>query len=222
MFVTVALGIALQLAAFADSVRPEIDALHPAQLVAPQPPLAMAPLEMATLVIGFPDQPRFSNPALILDGVSPHLPPAPDPVEYSDCYYRRLTVHRWASWTMLPIFAAEYVTGSELAKGSGSADWAEGLHPALAGGLTTLFVANSVTGAWNLWDARKDPEGRGRRTTHAVLMLLADAGFVATAALADEGEGGGSGVDAHRAMAISSIAVSTVSWVIMLDIFRPE
>jgi len=143
-------------------------------------------------------------------------------VEYSDFYYRRLDIHRWASYAMLPLFAAQYVAGSELAKGGEKADWAEDLHPTLALGVGALFTVNTVTGAWNLWEGRKDPEGRKWRTAHAVLMMLADAGFVATAILADEAEDDGSGVGAHRTMAIASFAVSTASWMMMLDVFRPE
>lgn len=148
---------------------------------------------------------------------------APEPaVEYSDLYYKRLDIHRWASYTMLPLFVAQYITGAELAKGEAAADWAEDLHPTLALGVGALFTVNTVTGAWNLWDGRKDAEGRKWRTTHAVLMMLADAGFVATAFLADEAEDNGSGVGAHRTMAITSFAVSTASWMMMLDVFRPD
>lgn len=146
----------------------------------------------------------------------------PQTVEYSDLYYRRLDIHRWASYAMLPLFVAQYVAGSELAKGGERADWAEDLHPTLALGVGALFTVNTVTGAWNLWDGRNDPEGRKWRTTHAVLMMLADAGFVATAILADEAEDNGSGVGAHRTMAITSFAVSTASWMMMLDVFRPD
>lgn len=163
---------------------------------------------------------RFELPAPTpRDGV--RQPEAPRAVDYSDWYYRRLTLHRWASWTILPLFAAQYLAGTELAKGEErAADWAEDAHPALALGVGALFGVNTITGVWNLWDARHDPEGRGRRTTHAVLMLLADAGFVATAILADEAEDDGSGVGAHRTMAIASMAAATVSWAIMLDLFR--
>ena len=143
-------------------------------------------------------------------------------VEYSDSYCRRLTVHRWASYTMLPFFAAQYIAGSELAKGAGAADWASDLHSGLALGVGALFTVSTVTGAWNLWDGRKDPEGRKWRTTHAVLMMLDDAGFVATAVLADQAADDGSGVGAHRTMAITSFAISTASWVMMLDAVRPE
>lgn len=142
-------------------------------------------------------------------------------VEYSDFYYTRLDIHRWASYAMLPLFAAQYFVGSELAKG-GADDGPKDLHSTLALGVATLFTVNTVTGALNLWEGRKDAEGRKWRTTHAVLMMLADAGFVATAILADEAEDDGSGVGAHRTMAITSFAVSTASWMMMFDVFRPD
>lgn len=143
-------------------------------------------------------------------------------VEYSRFYYQRLTVHRWGSYAMLPLFAAQYYAGTRLASG-GEDDWAEDLHPTLAAGVATLFAVNTVTGLWNLWDGRHDPNERGRRYTHAALMLLGDAGFVATGILADEAEdGGGEGTNRHRAVAIGSMAVSTVGWLIMTDLFRRD
>lgn len=141
-------------------------------------------------------------------------------VEYSEWYYRRLTLHRWGSYTMLPLFVAQYVVGSQLAKG-GDTDGLEDLHPALALGVGALFTSNTITGAWNLWDGRKDPHDRKRRFAHATLMMLADAGFLTTALLGDKLDEGGN-VNTHRTMAISSMAVATVSWAMMLDIFRDE
>jgi hypothetical protein len=46
-------------------------------------------------------------------------------VEYSEWYNRRLTIHRWSSYTMLPLFAGNYVTGQQLlAKGNEAPTWA--------------------------------------------------------------------------------------------------
>ena len=92
---------------------------------------------------------------------------------------------------------------------------------AVASGIGVLFGVNTVTGVWNLWDSRGEP-GKARRVTHAVLMLASDAGFVATAAMAPEGEEGGfeneGGSDdrnRHRAVAIGSMGVSLVSYLMM-------
>lgn len=142
-------------------------------------------------------------------------------VDYSDWYYRRLDVHRWGSYAMLPLFIAQYVAGSQL-EGGGEDNWAEDVHPMLAGGVAVLFASNTVTGAWNLWEGRKDPTDRKRRFLHAGLLLLADAGFVATGILADQAEDGGSGAGTHRAVAIASMSVATIGWAIMLDTFRPD
>jgi hypothetical protein len=81
-----------------------------------------------------------------------------------------------------------------------------------------------VTGVWNLWEARKDPNGRKRRVLHGILMLAADAGFAATAAVApgdDEEERGArySFADArsrHRTVALTSIGIGTVGYLVML------
>ena len=139
----------------------------------------------------------------------------PRAVEYSDAYFTRLTIHRYASYAIVPMFVAQYVAGEQLMdKGDDAPGWARDAHGALAGGVAGLFAVNTVTGAWNLWEGRRDPEGRTRRTLHGGLMLLADAGFAATGALANGGDR-----DLHRAVALSSMGVSLLSYAIMLPIF---
>ena len=140
-------------------------------------------------------------------------------VEHSDWYYRRLTIHKVASYATIPLFAAEYYLGDKLFKDEGTST-TKSAHSAVATGVGVLFGANTVTGVWNLWDSRNDTQGRARRITHAVLMLASDAGFVATAALApgddDEFETGGSDDrDRHRTVAISSMGVSLASYLMM-------
>jgi hypothetical protein len=145
-------------------------------------------------------------------------------VEYSDAYFTRLTIHRWASYLTLPLFVGQFVVGQKLMNGEGS-DRLRGVHGALASGLAGLFAVNTVTGGLNAIEARKDPAGRNRRTLHSVLMLLADAGFVATGMLAreNEDEGGFSGRPAnnntHRNVALASMGTALVSYAIMLPIF---
>lgn len=149
---------------------------------------------------------------------------APEMVEYSDAYFTRLTIHRWASYLTLPLFAGQFVVGQKLMNGEGT-DQLRGIHGVLAGSLAGLFVVNTITGGLNLYEGRKDPEGRTRRTIHSVLMLLADAGFAATGALAKENENEGgfssgrSNNNAHRNMAIASMGTALVSYAIMLPIF---
>lgn len=188
--------------------------------------LQMASVDPPTPVVGPVIQPsRFSvvesppaPPSLAL----PLAPPlAPQDFEYSSAYYTRLTIHRWGSYVMLPLFAAQYYVGSQLYSGKGG-DWAEDLHPALAWGVGGLFASNTITGAWNLWEGRKDPQDRTRKVAHAVLMMAADAGFLTTAILGDKAEDTGSGRATHRAVAISSMAVATTGWLLMTDLFRRD
>lgn len=150
----------------------------------------------------------------------------PVAIEYSDWYARRLKIHQVASWAMLPLFAVQYTAGQQLLdKGKdGAPQWARDWHGPLAGATGALFAVNTITGGWNLWDARKDPQGRRWRTAHAVLMLVADAGFAITPAFAEDddegGGGGGSRLQTHKTMAITSMGIAAASWLMMLPPFR--
>ena len=145
----------------------------------------------------------------------------PPAIEYSDGYYTRLTVHRIGSYTMLPLFGAEYLLGRELEQTGDVAGWVKPTHAGVATGIGALFVVNTITGAMNLWESRHEEQGRGRRILHTALMTLADAGFVYTAMLAedageeDEGEGEGGGGNAHRNAALVSIGFSVAGTGIM-------
>lgn len=144
-------------------------------------------------------------------------------IEYSDWFYRRATIHKVASWTTLPLFAAEVVTGSELYRnGPEAADWAKDSHGVIAGSLGGLFAVNTVTGLWNLWDARHDPNGRKWRTTHALLMLAADAGFAYTGSLAERAENSADVRSQHRTAAFASSGVALVSYLMMLPPLRRD
>jgi hypothetical protein len=140
--------------------------------------------------------------------------------EYSDGYHLRAKIHRISSFATLPLFATEAVVGQSLY--NNPTDTKRNAHLAVAGGIGALFAVNTVTGVWNLLEARKDPNGRKRRLLHGVLMLGADAGFLATAALgpSSEHEGGYASVEgspsAHRAMAFTSISLATTGYLIML------
>jgi hypothetical protein len=137
----------------------------------------------------------------------------PRAVEYSDAYNTRLTIHRWGSYTMFPLFAAEYALGQNLLNDSRPPSWIKPSHSAVALGLGALFTVNTVTGLWNLWDARDDPADRPRRYIHTALMLAADAGFAWAGATGESHS-----VDAerhHRAIALGSIGISTVGVVMM-------
>jgi hypothetical protein len=135
-------------------------------------------------------------------------------ITYSDAYALRLKVHRIGSYTMLPLFAAEYALGQNLLNDSHPASWLKPTHVGVALGVGTLFTVNTVTGALNLWESRNDPADRARRWIHASLMLASDAGFVWTGAVA----GGSHTSDQrqlHKNVALTSIGLSTAGTVMM-------
>ena len=139
-------------------------------------------------------------------------------IVYSDGYATRLRIHKTLSWAMLPLFAASYFSGDQLlTKGDDAPSWARSMHGPAATGSAILFGANAVTGGWNLWEGRKDPNGRTRRILHSVLFTAASGGFAyAGTKLADDGEQNLNARRSHRNMALGSMGVSTVSWLIML------
>lgn len=130
-------------------------------------------------------------------------------IEYSSFYETRATIHRVASYAIVPLFAAQYVLGQKLMDNRYSSS-TRNLHGLVAGGVAGLFGLNTITGAWNLWDSRHDPAGRTRRYVHTALMLIADAGFVATGATAE-----GNNRNTHRALALGSMGVSVGSAAMM-------
>ncbi|MDQ8163679.1 MAG: hypothetical protein P3C10_13960 [Gemmatimonadota bacterium] len=139
-------------------------------------------------------------------------------IVYSDGYATRLRIHKVLSWSMLPLFAASYVSGDQIfEKGRDAPSWARTMHGPAATGSAVLFGANTVTGAWNLWEGRKDPNGRTRRILHSVLFTAASGGFAyAGTRLADEAEENLDARRSHRNLALGSMGLSTVSWLIML------
>jgi hypothetical protein len=85
--------------------------------------------------------------------------------------------------------------------------------------ITGLFAVNTVTGVWNMWESRQDPIHHKLKLVHGILMLGADAGFVATFA---SGPGGRETTtldtqkQTHRSIAITSIGLATASYLVML------
>jgi len=149
-------------------------------------------------------------------------PPPTAVVEYSDAYRTRAKLHKIASFATLPLFAAEGVVGQKLYNARLNFEDTSTLkstHLALAGGIGGLFAVNSVTGLWNLMESRHDPNHRTIKWVHGLLMLGADAGFVATFA---SGPGGrvSSTLDAekqtHRSIALTSIGLASASYLMML------
>lgn len=143
-------------------------------------------------------------------------PPPRVATEYSDAYRLRAKIHKVSSFATLPLFGTEAVLGQSLYSNSTSSK--RDAHLAVAAGIGALFAVNTVTGVWNLVEGRKDPNKRGLRMLHGILMLSSDAGFLATAALgpsSEHGEVEGSR-SAHRAMAFTSISLASAGYLIML------
>jgi len=148
---------------------------------------------------------------------SPILAQRVKAVEISEWYGRRLTLHRRLSYTVIPLFAFQYAAGSQIwDKGANAPQWARRGHRIGAATLAGVFTVNTVTGAWNLWDSRSVPQGRSRRLLHTASMLIADAGFTwAGAKLSEQAETSFEKRRLHRTVALSSIALTVTSGLIM-------
>jgi len=134
--------------------------------------------------------------------------------EYSEAYAVRRKIHVYASLATAPLFVTQYILGDKLYDGDAS-DSVRSAHSAVAAGIGVLFGVNTVTGVWNLVEARKDPNGRKRRWIHGLSMLGADVGFLATSMTApDDDEEGDKSL--HRNLAITSVSVATASYLYML------
>jgi len=143
--------------------------------------------------------------------------------EYSQGYQLRDRIHHDASYAMLPLFALEAYLGEQLfAHPEDSRTWKSGAHAAGAVAIGGLLGVNTVTGIWNFKEAGKDPVGARRRLTHAVLMLVADGGYLATSLITPSKHiVAGRPIDEakrtlHREFAYFSVSVATVGYVLML------
>jgi hypothetical protein len=150
-------------------------------------------------------------PALVQDPPAPR--PRPVAFEYSDAYHTRRKIHVYASLAMVPLFVTQYALGDSLY--TNATEDKRTAHIVVGSGIGTLFAINTVTGVWNLWEGRKNPSHRARRLTHGIMMLGADAGFLATAMLAPGDDGSGN-KSTHRAVALTSMGVAVASYVFML------
>jgi hypothetical protein len=174
----------------------------------------------------------FPAPAAVTSLAIPADTGRPRAVQVSEGYATRLRLHRWGSYAILPLFAGQYVLGSRLLgqkediqAGRRLVPVDDGLrrnHAIVAGAVGAVFVANTVTGVWNLVESRGATEGRTRRLVHALTMLGAEAGFVATGVLGSRASDGNlDDARTHRNVALGSVAVSTASvvgmWILNRD-----
>ena len=150
-------------------------------------------------------------------------------IEVSDAYALRLKIHYIASYATIPIFAAQAIVGQQLyvaeQAGNRPSQVMRGTHDAIAVALDGLFAVNTVTGAWNWWETRKNEEGRTWRTLHSALMLIADGGFAYTTYLGQGARytrGSNAGRNLHKNWAIGSASVALASYVMMWKPFRRD
>jgi hypothetical protein len=143
----------------------------------------------------------------------------PKAFSYSTGYATRHKIHKYASFATLPLIVSEAIVGQKLMNDRSNSSL-RSAHSGLTAGLGVLFGLESVTGIWNMLEARKKPSGHGKRMLHGILMLAADVGFVATAATAphrnEHGIANNSNASTHRAIAYGSFGVATVSYLYML------
>jgi hypothetical protein len=139
-------------------------------------------------------------------------------VEVSEWYNRRLQIHRYGAYSMIPLFALQAYAGTQLYEdGSSAPGWAKTTHRVGATGLATVFTLNTVTGLWNLWDSRAVPQGRTKRTLHSLLMLASDAGFTyAGVRLSQQAENSADKRRQHRNLAYASMGTALVGSGIMV------
>ena len=145
-------------------------------------------------------------------------------VDYSDGYYSRLTIHRYASYAMLPLFVLQYISGEQrLTKGRFAPEWTRVSHLPLSVAIGALFSVNLVTGVWNLSESLPDETGRTRKTLHSILMLAASAGFVLTGMLAPDIDTieqrltrGDTSWTPHKKVAVGSMGIAVSAWLLML------
>lgn len=157
--------------------------------------------------------------SIVADESATQAQAPPAPFVYSDGYRTRLKIHKLASKTMLPLVGAQAILGKMVY--DNPTPTRRAWHRGVAYGIGGLFAVNSVTGTWNLIEARKDPNGRTRRLVHGILMLASDAGFLATALTnpTHHTDPAGSYFDQralHRNLAIASLTTATAGYLVML------
>jgi hypothetical protein len=143
-------------------------------------------------------------------------------IEHSDGYRTRAKIHKIASFATLPLFAAEVALGQSIYNTTPVSSANRSAHIAVGAGIIGLFAVNTVTGVWNMFgEGRQEQKGRSLRMVHALLMLAANVGFVATAATGPHSNRREpltipANETTHRAIALSSIAIGTTGYLVMI------
>jgi len=145
-------------------------------------------------------------------------------IEHSNAYQMRAKFHKYASFATLPLFGAEVALGQALYNTPANVGGMRAAHGAVGMGIVGLLGVNTVTGAWNMFgsEGRRDTKGRTLRLVHGLLMMASDVGMLATTS---SGPNSGHQRGAltfetdkatHRNMAMASIGVGTVGYLVML------
>ena len=145
----------------------------------------------------------------------------PKAIDVSESYELRLRIHRYAAYTVVPLFVVQSVAGNQLYQadktGALRPDWARNVHKAGAAALGTVFTINTVTGLWNLWESRDNDVGRTKRLLHSALLLASDAGFTYSGiALANGGRQKQASRTSHKNVAYYSMGAALAGYGIML------
>lgn len=158
---------------------------------------------------------RDSIQRLSSDTIKPRQ--RPKAIMLSDWYYRRLEIHRWGSYVVFPLFAAQYVAGNRIFPDPTNAPtWAKTGHRVGATLLAAVFTSNTVTGVWNLWDIRGVSDRRTLRYVHAFSMLTADAAFTyAGSVLATQAQNSLQKRREHRTVTLSAMGLTAGSALMM-------
>jgi hypothetical protein len=145
----------------------------------------------------------------------------PVAIEYSDAHETRAKIHRYVSWAVLPLMATEFALGQSLYNDPNSTTSnLRGVHGAVGAGLIGVFAAQSITGVWNLLEEGGAP-GQKKRLVHGFMMLAAEGGFIAAAAMApghsrNDLVNFDANKSTHRNVAVVSIGVGTAGYLLML------
>ncbi len=165
----------------------------------------------------------LAAPALALGEAVQSPAPRVAVVEYSHAYEVRRKIHKYASFAMVPLFVTEFALGQSLYNNAVQPGGRRTAHALVGAGIGGLFGLNTVTGAWNLWEGRKDTHGRTVRFAHGLLMMAADAGFFATAMngphtprTLEQLLNYDSNKSTHRTVALTSIGLATAGYLVML------
>ena len=147
-------------------------------------------------------------------------------MQISDAYETRLTIHRIASYSTIPLFVAQGLIGAQLysadKNGTNTSDGWRYAHNAIGGAIGVLFAVNTVTGSLNWWDSRFQPQGRTWRTVHSALMLAADGGLTYAATLGLGSRFTERDRERHKNWAIGSSIVALSGYAMMLGPIRRD